>query len=195
MQVYSASSTSWICGGAAALVFAVTITVGIGTGAPLDVEPVGTLAMKSLAAIGAAGGVMVIAVRGGLLFARCRELELRFVFCITILSLLIIWCVLTLPFKTYGVTIDMPTTESEPSGLPPAIWFILSGAAFVPALVSYVIGRLARAWRLPPNTSFERTREGKSAKLIPLRPRRSTQPLGRTSPCVSSPLFALSSAQ
>jgi membrane protease YdiL (CAAX protease family) len=123
--------------------------------------PVSFIVVASLVVAIAVGIVMALAVRVGLHLASCSHLALRFALIIPGASLLIVGILASWPVETHAIKLDMPSGRTSPISPPLTFWLFIVAAILVPVVVSYTIGRLARAKQIPPpNHSLERTREG-----------------------------------
>jgi hypothetical protein len=157
--MYSAWSTSWIAGIAAAVATAVGIAVEISTSSAPKVPPVWVMAAASLVVISLAGFVVALVGRGGLLIANCRHLALQSAISIPTIVLLAIGVLVTRPFESHAVLLDMKSGQSSSYTPPFAFWIATLGTILIPGVVSYVVGLLSRGGQVPPNKSLERTRD------------------------------------
>ena len=143
--MYSAWSTSWIGGIAAAMATVAGTVVQLSTISPLDPLPVSFVVVASLVLAFVVGGLMTTAVRIGLQLASCRYLDLRFGLLIPAASLPMLGTLATWPVETHALRLDMSTVQSSSIGFPLSFWLGIVGAFLIPVLVSYVAGFLARA--------------------------------------------------
>jgi hypothetical protein len=159
--MYSVSSTSWISGLAAAVVTAGAGAMQLSASSTPDPLPVSFIVVTSLVVALAVGIATTIAVRVGLHLASCSHLALRFALTIPAVSLSVVGILATWPVETHAIRLDMPSGRTSPSGPPLTFWLFVVVAILIPVLVSYIVGRLARAKQgPPPNKSLERAREG-----------------------------------
>ncbi len=158
--MYSAWSTSWISGIAAAIATVAGMAVQLSTSSTPDPFSVSFKIVSSLVVAFVVGGAMTIAVRIGLRLASCRSLAPRFVLMIPAASLPILATLATWPVETHALRLDMSTAQSSSIDFPTSFWLGIVGACLIPVLVSYVAGWLARGAQVPPNKSLERKREG-----------------------------------
>jgi hypothetical protein len=146
--MYPAWRVSWISGIAAAVATITGIAVyEIATASSLKLSPDWFMLGAALLAGALACGVVAIAVRGGLHVARCRSLELGYALFIPAFFLPIVGFLVTRPAETYAFTTEIPTAFM--------IGMVLLGPLYVPALVSYAVGRLALSRQIPPDKSPE----------------------------------------
>src|SRR5262245_35199637 len=158
--MYSARSTSWISGIAAAVAMAVGIDMELSATAIPEGPPVWVIAATSLVATSLAGGLMVMSVRAGLQLAGCRYLALKSALLIPTISVLLVGLLATRPIETHAVLIDMKSGQRSSNSLPASLWIAILAAILIPGVVSYVVGRLSRGSQVPPNNALERTRNG-----------------------------------
>ena len=142
--MYSAKSASWISGLVAALATIAGIAVELSTAFAPELPSVWFIAAASLVVGAVASAVVAIAVAGGLYFARCHGLDLKYVLGIPVVSLLIIGFVVTRPMETHAVMIDLRTGNSVSNAIPLTVWAASVGVVLIPGLISYAVGRLTR---------------------------------------------------
>ncbi len=115
--------------------------IGFATPEPL---PVAFIVWASAIAAVVAGFFVSIAVRSGLLLARCRQLPVRFVLITAVVNVVVLAILGTTPVQTHAIKLDMPSAQSASVGISLSFWLMIVGGLLVPAFVAYCVARIAR---------------------------------------------------
>ena len=124
--MYSAWTTAFISGIVAVVAMAVGCAVQLISSSTPDPLPgafiVGASAMAALLA----GILVAVAVRSGLLLARCRQLAVRFSLIIAAVNVTVLGIVLTAPVETHAIKLDMPSRQGSPVEVPLSFWLTIT---------------------------------------------------------------------
>jgi hypothetical protein len=142
--MHSAWSAAVISGIVAAVAMAVCSVIQLISSSTPDPLPVVFIVGASAIATLVAGIFIATAVRGGLLLAHCRQLTLRFSLIIAAVNVTVLGILGTAPVETHAIKLDMPSGQTGPVEIPIIFWLTIVVALFVPVLVAYVVGRIAR---------------------------------------------------
>jgi hypothetical protein len=94
-----------------------------------------------------AGVLAALAVRGGLFFARCRELAGRQVVVIAVVNVVILGILGAVPVESHAVRLDVPSSQRNPFEVPATFYLIIAAMLLAPVLVAYLVARFARVNR------------------------------------------------
>jgi hypothetical protein len=142
--MYSAWSAALINGIALAVAVAIGIVLQLARSSAPDPLPVDAIVGSFVVTALVAGILVVLTVRGGLLLARCRKLPLRSALFIAAVNVVVLAFLGTAPVETYAIKLDMPTPQASHVEVPLLFWLLILAAILLPALVAYVVGRIAR---------------------------------------------------
>jgi len=142
--MYSPWFSALISGMVAALAMAAGSAIDlIGSTTPEPLPMAFIVGASAVAAL-AAGIFVSIAVRSGLLLARCRQLPVRLAFITAAVNVVLLGILFTAPIQTHAIKLDMPSAQRAPVGMPLSFWFMIVGGLLTPLLVAYFVGRIAR---------------------------------------------------
>jgi hypothetical protein len=142
--MYSAWSASLISGIVAAVAMAIGSAMQLNGSSTPDPLPVAFIVGGSAIAALVAGIVVAVAVRSGLLLARCRQLAVRFALIAAAVNVTVLGILATAPVETHAIKLDMPSGQSTPVEIPLTFWLTIVVALLVPVLVAYFVGRIAQ---------------------------------------------------
>jgi hypothetical protein len=129
---------------------ATVVTLAIGNaiqlaGFPMpDPMPAALIAQESVTIALIAGAFVAVAVRAGLVLARCRRLTSRSAFLLAVVNVAVLGTFALAPLKTHAIKLDVPSEQTNPYEVPLTFWIIFGLALVAPVLAAYVTGRVAR---------------------------------------------------
>jgi len=142
--MFSAWPVALICGIVAAVAVAIGNAIQL-AGSPMPDPMPAVLVAEASAGIALVAGIFVaVAVRSGLLLARCRQLAARSVLLLAMVNVAVLGTLALAPVKTHAIMLDVPSAQSNPYEVPLTFWIIIGLAILVPVLAAYVIGRIGR---------------------------------------------------
>ena len=139
--------SAWFVALISGIVAGVAVAIGtamkfVGSSTP-DPLPLAFIVGASAITALIAGALVAVAVRSGLLLARCRQLAVRFALIIAAVNVTVLGILGNAPITTHAVKLDMPSGQSSPVDIPLSFWLTIVVALLVPVIVSYIAARIA----------------------------------------------------
>ena len=142
--MYSAWSAALINGIALAVALAIGIVVQLANSSTPDPLPAASIAGPFVVAALVAGILVMLAVRGGLLLARCGQLPFRSALVIAAVNVVVLGFLGTAPVETYAIKLNMPAPQGSHVEVPLLFWLLILAGILLPTFVAYVVGRIAK---------------------------------------------------
>jgi len=142
--MYSAWRTALISGIATAAAVAIAGVSQLLKSSTPDPVPVAFIVGAIAITAPVASIFIVLAVRAGLLLARCSHLTGRFALIIAAVNVTVLCILGTARVETYAIKLDMPSPQGSHVEVPLLFWLIVIAAVLMPVVVAYFVGRIAR---------------------------------------------------